>query len=71
MGLYIRGKQKMERDTDMVFKYGLMELDTKVCGAIMSLQEEENSSTLMETFMMVRYLHYPININFNDRKLGE
>ena len=54
MVLYIKDNSRMAKDTDLVSKYGQMEPDTKACGEIMLPQAEENSSILMEIFMMVR-----------------
>jgi len=53
MVLYIKVNLRMVKDMVLVSKCGQMEPDTKVCGETMWLQAEENSSILMEIFMMV------------------
>lgn len=58
MVLYIRGKSRTTKDTDLESKYGQMEPDMRDYGAITLLQAEASSSTLTVMFMMVRYIHF-------------
>jgi len=53
-----KSELEMEKDTGMVFKYGLMEADTKDTGKIIWLMAEANSIILMEMSTMVFYCQY-------------
>ena len=53
MGLYTEDNGGELLDMDMVYKFGLMELDMKENGKITKLMEKENSGMWMEMYLMV------------------